>query len=88
MDNVVVLVAERHPEEPGLLGCYEGVALTRRTSEYGGMLPDRIMIYRQALLDACSCEQQLISEVAITVIHEIAHHFGIPEQRLHDLGWG
>jgi predicted Zn-dependent protease with MMP-like domain len=64
------------------------VALTRRTSDYGGMLPDRITIYRQALLDACSCEQQLISEVAITVIHEIAHHFGIPEQRLHDLGWG
>jgi predicted Zn-dependent protease with MMP-like domain len=88
MDNVVVLVAERHPEEPGLLGCYEGVALTQRTSEYGGMLPDRIMIYRQALLDACSSEQQLIHEVAITVTHEIARHFGISEQRLHDLGWG
>jgi predicted Zn-dependent protease with MMP-like domain len=88
MDNVVVLVAERHPTEPSLLGCYEGVALTQRTSEYGGMLPDRIMIYRQALLDSCSSEQQLIHEVTVTVIHEIAHHFGIPEQRLHELGWG
>jgi predicted Zn-dependent protease with MMP-like domain len=88
MDNVVVLVEDRHPEEPGLLGLYEGIALTERDSRYGGVLPDRITIYRDALLQICADEQQLVDEVAITVVHEIAHHFGIPEHRLHELGWG
>jgi predicted Zn-dependent protease with MMP-like domain len=88
MDNVVVLVEPRHPDEPGLLGLYEGIALTERNTHYGGVLPDRITIYREALLDVCSDEQQLVEEVAVTVVHEIAHHFGIPEHRLHELGWG
>ena len=88
MDNVVVLVDSRHPEEPDLLGLYEGIALTERDSYYGGVLPDRIIIYRDALLDICHDEQQLVAEVAVTVVHEIAHHFGIPEHRLHELGWG
>jgi predicted Zn-dependent protease with MMP-like domain len=88
MDNVVVLVEPRNPEEPGLLGLYEGIALTERDSNYGGVLPDRITIYRDALLDVCDDEQQLVDEVAVTVVHEIAHHFGIPEHRLHELGWG
>ncbi|MGH3943239.1 MAG: metallopeptidase family protein [Pseudonocardiaceae bacterium] len=88
MDNVVVLVASRHPEEPGLLGLYEGIALTDRDSNYGGILPDRITIYRDALLDLCDDDEQLVHEVAVTVVHEIAHHFGIPEHRLHELGWG
>jgi predicted Zn-dependent protease with MMP-like domain len=88
MNNVVVLVEDRHPEEPGLLGLYEGVALTDRSSDYAGVLPDRITIYRQALLAACSSEQQVVHEVTITVIHEVAHHFGISEQRLRELGWG
>ncbi|MGQ0775300.1 MAG: metallopeptidase family protein [Pseudonocardiales bacterium] len=88
MDNVVVLVADRHPEEPGLLGLYEGIALTERDSNYGGILPDRITIYRDALLDLCDDDEQLVDEVAVTVVHEIAHHFGIPEHRLHELGWG
>ncbi|QGW30543.1 Possibl zinc metallo-peptidase [Mycobacterium avium subsp. avium] len=85
MDNVVVLVDDRHPEEPDLLGLYEGVALTER--DYSGALPDAITIYRAALLDVCESEQQVIEEVAVTVIHEIAHHFGIDDERLHQLGW-
>ncbi|MCZ8382787.1 metallopeptidase family protein [Mycobacterium sp. CPCC 205372] len=88
IDNVVVLVADRHDEEPSLLGLYEGVALTERDSWYAGSLPDTITIYRDALLDVCDSEEQVVEEVAITVIHEIAHHFGIDEERLHELGWG
>ncbi len=88
MDNVVVLVEARNPDDPGLLGLYEGIALTVRDSNYGGVLPDRITIYRDALLDVCRDEQELVDEVAVTVVHEVAHHFGIPEHRLHELGWG
>jgi predicted Zn-dependent protease with MMP-like domain len=87
MDNVVVLVEPRNPDNPGLLGLYEGVALTRRDSQYSGLLPDRITIYRDALLDICRDEQELVHEVVVTVVHEVAHHFGIPEHRLHELGW-
>jgi len=88
MDNVVVLVEDRHPEEPDLLGLYEGVALTERTSDYGGELPDRITIFRDAVLEQCADADEVVDEVAITVVHEIAHHFGIAEERLHELGWG
>jgi predicted Zn-dependent protease with MMP-like domain len=88
MDNVVILVADHNPDDPELLGIYEGVALTERDSNYGGVLPDRITVYRQALLDMCSDEQEIVEEVAVTVVHEVAHHFGIPEERLHELGWG
>lgn len=88
MDNVVVLIADRHPEEPGLLGLYEGVALTDRDTTYAGFLPDTITIFRGALCDFCSTESELVHEVAVTVIHEIAHHFGIEEHTLHELGWG
>lgn len=87
MDNVVVLVADRHPDESGLLGLYEGVALTERDSNYAGSLPDTITIYRDALLDVCDSDDEVVDEVAITVIHEIAHHFGIDDDRLHELGW-
>ena len=88
MDNVVVLVEDRHPEEPDLLGLYEGVALTERTTDYGGVLPDRITVYSDAILSLCADENEVVHEVAVTVVHEIAHHFGIDEQTLHDLGWG
>lgn len=88
MDNVVVLVEDRNPEEPELLGLYEGVALTERTSSYGGVLPDRITIYRDAILDVCDDVDEVVHEVAVTVVHEVAHHFGISEERLHELGWG
>jgi predicted Zn-dependent protease with MMP-like domain len=88
MDNVVVLVEARNPAEPDLLGQYEGIALTERDSWYGGSLPDTITIYRDALLDVCATEADVVDEVAVTVIHEIAHHFGIDDERLHELGWG
>lgn len=87
MDNVVVLVADRDPEDADLLGLYEGVALTERDSHYGGSLPDTITIYRDALLDICNSDDEVVDEVKITVIHEIAHHFGIDDDRLHELGW-
>lgn len=88
IDNVVILVADRNEEEPGILGLYEGTALTERDSWYAGSLPDTITIYREALLDFCDSEKEVVDEVAITVIHEIAHHFGIDDDRLHELGWG
>ena len=88
MDNVAVLVEDRNPEIPSLLGLYHGVALTERTSHYSGVLPDRISIYREAILDICDTEEDVVEEVAITVVHEIAHHFGVDDARLHELGWG
>ena len=87
IDNVVVLVDNRHPDEPDLLGLYEGVSLTERATTYAGALPDTITLYRDALLEMCDSEAEVVDEVAITVIHEIAHHFGIDDDRLHELGW-
>jgi len=87
IDNVVILVEDRNPDEPDLLGLYEGVALTERDSFYAGALPDTVTIYREALLEMCDTETEVVDEVAITVIHEIAHHFGIDDDRLHELGW-
>ncbi|TXI51641.1 MAG: metallopeptidase family protein [Mycobacterium sp.] len=88
IDNVVVLVEDRDPEDPELLGLYQGIALTERDSSYAGALPDTITIYRDSLLEICDTEDDVVTEVAITVIHEIAHHFGIDDDRLHELGWG
>lgn len=88
MDNVVVLVEDHNQEAPDILGLYHGIALTERTSDYGGVLPDRISIYRRPILQMCDSEDQVVEEVLITVVHEIAHHFGIDDARLHELGWG
>ena len=87
--NVVVLVEDEPPEgEPDdLLGLYDGVALTQRDSQLTMNLPDRIFIFRGPLLDFCDSEQQLVDEVRITVVHEVAHHFGIDDARLDELGW-
>ncbi|WIM90379.1 metallopeptidase family protein [Candidatus Mycobacterium wuenschmannii] len=88
MDNVVVLIEDRHPDDDELLGLYEGVALTERDSHYAGSLPDTITIYREPLLEMCDDDEHVVDEVKITVMHEIAHHFGIDDERLHELGWG
>ncbi|WP_408640367.1 metallopeptidase family protein [Saccharomonospora marina] len=88
MDNVVVLVEERNESEPDILGLYHGVALTERGHDYGGVLPDRISIYREPILGMCDTEDDVVEEVLVTVVHEVAHHFGIDDARLHELGWG
>jgi predicted Zn-dependent protease with MMP-like domain len=86
MRNVAVMV-EHDPGPPGLLGLYEGIPLTSRTSQYAGVLPDRITIYRQAICAICRTEAEVAEQVRRTVIHEVAHHFGIDDDRLHELGW-
>jgi predicted Zn-dependent protease with MMP-like domain len=87
--NVVVLVEDEPPEdEPDdLLGLYDGVALTERDGTLTPQLPDRIFVFRLPLLEMCADEDELVDEVEITVVHEIAHHFGIDDDRLHDLGY-
>lgn len=86
MRNVAVVV-ELDGGPPGLLGLYEGVPLTERTTGYSGLLPDRITIYRKAICAICSTEDQVVDEVRRTVVHEVGHHFGIDDDRLHALGW-
>ena len=88
IDNCVVMVEDDAPaEDPELLGLYEGVPLTERDSAYVMALPDRISIYRNPTLAMCETEEEVVEEVGITVVHEIAHHFGIDDARLHDLGY-
>jgi predicted Zn-dependent protease with MMP-like domain len=89
VENLVVLVEEEPPEgEPDdLLGLYDGVALTERTSNMPAGLPDRIFLFRGPLLDMCDDAEDLANEVRITVVHEVAHHFGIDDARLHELGY-
>lgn len=87
MSNVVVLVEDIDPENHNLLGLYHGVALTRRTSYYSGVLPDRITIYRHAIEAICQSEAEVAEQVRRTVIHEVAHHFGLSDARLRELGW-
>ena len=89
MDNVAVFVEDEPPaDDPELLGLYEGTPLTERGEWYAGVLPDRISIYMGPTLRYCPTTDDVIHEVAVTVIHEIAHHFGIDDTRLHELGWG
>jgi predicted Zn-dependent protease with MMP-like domain len=89
IDNVVVLVEDDPPgDDPDLLGLYDGTALTDRGSNWGyADLPDRIFIYMNPTLEVCETKEDVRDEVAVTVIHEIAHHFGIDDERLHELGW-
>jgi predicted Zn-dependent protease with MMP-like domain len=86
MTNVAVTV-EHALGPPGLLGLYEGIPLTSRTTGYAGVLPDRITIYRLAICAECRTEDEVVAEVRRTVIHEVAHHFGIGDTRLDELGW-
>ena len=86
MRNVAVTV-EHNPGPRGLLGLYEGIPLTSRTSNYAGVLPDRITIYRQAICAICGTEAEVAEQVRKTVVHEVGHHFGISDARLEELGW-
>jgi predicted Zn-dependent protease with MMP-like domain len=89
VENVVVLVEDEAPDDPDLLGVYEGVPHTER-SDYGigFTMPDRIVIYRRPICAMCETEDELVEEVSITVVHELAHHFGIDDDELERLGWG
>ncbi len=90
MSNVAVLVVDESPAgEPELLGLYEGTPLTERDGWWdAGSLPDRITIFQGPLTRLCRDRDQLLDEIAVTVVHEVAHHFGISDERLHALGWG
>jgi predicted Zn-dependent protease with MMP-like domain len=87
MDNVAVVVDDESP--PGnLFGVYEGIPLTER-SNYGGMvLPDKVTIFRQTICSSCDTAEEVVVQVRKTVLHEVAHHFGISDRRLDELGWG
>jgi len=87
MRNVAVTV-EHGPGPRGLLGLYQGVPLTGRTTQYAGVLPDRISVYRIPLCLMAEDLDELVEEIQVTVVHEFGHHMGIEEDRLHDLGWG
>jgi predicted Zn-dependent protease with MMP-like domain len=87
IDNVVVVVEDRHPDEHDLLGLYEGVPLTEREAYGGLVMPDRITIYRLPVCEECDDAEDVVEEVAVTLIHEVAHHFGIDDERLEELGW-
>jgi predicted Zn-dependent protease with MMP-like domain len=88
LDNVALFIEDDPPpDDPDLLGYYDGVALTERDTTYGGVLPDRVVIIRSTTLDVCATEADVVREVGITVAHEIAHHFGVDDDRLHALGY-
>jgi predicted Zn-dependent protease with MMP-like domain len=88
IDNCVVLVEDDAPaDDPDLLGLYDGIPITERDSGYVMAVPDRITIFRNPTLAMCESEDEVVEEVGITVVHEIAHHFGIDDDRLHDLGY-
>jgi predicted Zn-dependent protease with MMP-like domain len=88
MNNVAVFVEDEPPVgDPDLLGLYEGTPLTERDASYAGVLPDRIVIFRGPILRFCADADEVVDEVHITVVHEIAHHFGIDDERLHELGY-
>ena len=86
MNNVAVFV-EDVPPEPRLLGLYQGVPLTARGISYSGTMPDRISIYRRTICAISNSEGEVVEQVRRTVIHEVAHHFGIGDRRLRELGW-
>ena len=93
VDNLHVIVEEwpsrqQDPDGSGLLGIYEGVSLLERGVDYSGFLPDRIVVFMGPHLRLGLSRDELRSEIRTTVLHEIAHHLGIDDDRLHELGWG
>lgn len=88
VENCALIVEEEpDPEYGDVLGFYVGTPLSERTSQYSGVLPDRILIFRGPLLRFVSTEEELVEEVRITVLHEVAHFFGIDDDELDDLGY-
>jgi predicted Zn-dependent protease with MMP-like domain len=88
MSNVEIVVEEENYEDPDLFGLYLGIPLTERGEGYAGVLPDKIAVYRIPLEEEFGDDPEVLEEeIRITVVHEIAHHFGIDEDRLAELGW-
>jgi predicted Zn-dependent protease with MMP-like domain len=88
MSNVEIVVEDQNPEDPDLYGLYLGIPLTERDTGYAGVLPDKIAIYRLPLVEEFGDDSEVLEdEIRITVLHEIAHHFGVDEDRLTELGW-
>jgi predicted Zn-dependent protease with MMP-like domain len=88
MENVAVLVEDR-AKGRALFGLYQGIPLTKRgPGSYSGVMPDRITLYQDEICEVCSTEAEVVAMVRKTVIHEVAHHFGISDPRLDELGWG
>lgn len=88
VQNCVVVIEPRAPEpDADLLGYYDGIPLSERGSWYSGVLPDRIVIFRDAILESCADEDEVVEEVRITVWHEVAHYFGIDDDHLDELGY-
>ena len=93
LDNVIFVIEARLGDSAtedslDVLGLYEGVSLTERDNYGFGEMPDRIIIFRDALLNACDSLEQLRHEIHVTLVHEISHFYGIDDERLHELGWG
>jgi predicted Zn-dependent protease with MMP-like domain len=84
--NVEIAIEEEHPDDPDLFGLYEGVPLPER-GDWAGMLPDRIRIFRRPLVESFPDPAELQEEIRITVLHELAHYFGLDEDRLDELGY-
>lgn len=87
VDNLVVSVEEENSDEADLLGLYEGIPLTDRGDYSGMIMPDRIYIYRKPICALSELEEEVIEQIRITVVHEVAHHFGIEDERLEELGY-
>lgn len=88
LDNVIFLVEDRPADGSDILGVYEGFSLAERSSYGYGEEPDRIILYRENLLEFCADMEDLVAEIRVTLVHEIAHFYGLDEQRIHELGWG
>ncbi|SJN12134.1 hypothetical protein FM113_14040 [Leucobacter sp. 7(1)] len=88
LDNVIFLVEDRPEDGSEILGVYEGFSLAERNVYGYGEEPDRIILFRENLLSHCADHEELVHEIRVTLVHEIAHFYGLSEARIHELGWG
>lgn len=88
LDNVIFLVEDRPEDGSDILGEYDGFSLAERETYGYGEQPDRITLFRLNLLEHCADHDELVSEIRITLVHEVAHFLGLSEARIHELGWG
>jgi len=87
IENLAIIVEDQAPGR-SLFGLYEGIPLTKRSPmTYSGVMPDRITLYQSTICRYCNSEAEVVARIRKTVIHEVAHHFGISDPRLEELGW-